>query len=154
MADIYTRKKRSEIMSRICSTGTIPEDRLFGVVKATLGHRWRIDRNRNDLPGRPDIVIPTLRLVIFADGCFYHSCPMHGHVPKSNVGYWEPKLLRNARRDRANHRALRKMGYSVWRFWEHDLKPSNIQRAARILERRFSKLLRSRQRYSLRRSAL
>ena len=142
MGDIYTPEKRSEIMSRIRSSGTVPEERLFALVRLALGHRWRIDRNRNDLPGRPDIVVPSLMLVIFADGCFYHCCPIHGHIPKSNVRYWRGKLEHNARRDRANHRSLRKMGYAVWRFWEHDLGPSKIDRVAVILGRRIAKVLR------------
>jgi G:T-mismatch repair DNA endonuclease (very short patch repair protein) len=81
------------------------------------------------LPGQPDVVVPSLRLAIFADGCFYHGCPEHGHVPKSNVDYWLPRLVRNRKRDRANRRVLRKMGFAVWRFWEHVLKGRRMVRA-------------------------
>jgi DNA mismatch endonuclease (patch repair protein) len=77
-----------------------------------------------------------LTLVLFADGCFYHCCPKHGHHPKSNQDYWVPKLARNCKRDRSNRRRLRGMGLSVWRFWEHDLKGSSIKRTYGILERR------------------
>jgi DNA mismatch endonuclease (patch repair protein) len=113
MADVFTPEKRSEIMSRIRSSGTTPEARLCAAVREALGGRWRIDMNVRTLPGQPDVVVPGLRLAIFADGCFYHGCPEHGHVPKSNVGYWLPKLVRNRRRDRASRRALRRMGFAV-----------------------------------------
>ena len=119
MADIYSPAKRSRIMAAIRSTGTGPEQRLYETVRAALGHRWRIDRNVRTLPGQPDILIPSLRLAIFLDGCFYHCCPRHGHLPKSNRGYWAPKLARNVRRDCVNRRALRRMGFGVWRIWEH-----------------------------------
>jgi G:T-mismatch repair DNA endonuclease (very short patch repair protein) len=80
------------------------------------------------LSGQPDVVVPGLRLTTFADGCLYHGCPEHGHTPKSNVGYWLPKLVRNRRRDRASRRALRRMGFAVWRLWEHELGGSRMAR--------------------------
>lgn len=139
MADIFTVKKRSQIMSRIRSTGTIPEDKLFAVVKAVLGKRRRIDRNVRSLPGQPDIVVPSLRLAVFVDGCFYHNCPRHGHNPKSNTKYWIPKLARNLARDRLNRRNLRDMGFAVWRIWEHSLKESRLRAAQETFIRRLEK---------------
>ncbi len=136
MADVFTPEKRSEIMSRIRSSGTTPESRLCAAVREALGRRWRIDTNVRTLPGQPDVVVPSLRLAIFADGCFYHGCPEHGHVPKSNVGYWLAKLTRNRRRDRARRRALRRMGFAVWRFWEHQLKGRRMARTQLTLTRR------------------
>ncbi|MGH8248471.1 MAG: hypothetical protein ACREUU_18790 [Gammaproteobacteria bacterium] len=91
--------------------------------------------NRADLPGQPDVVIPSLRLVVFADGCFYHCCPQHGHLPKSNLSYWSPKLARNIRRDASTRRRLRRLGFSVWRLWEHELRGRNVGRTARRLQR-------------------
>jgi len=137
MTDIFTPQKRSEIMSRIRSSGTDPEKRMLAILQVVLGKRRRIDVNRLDLPGQPDILIPSLSIAVFVDGCFYHSCPIHGHVPKSRLRYWGPKLKRNLARDRANRRALRSRGYSVWRFWEHDLKAQNADRTAAILRKRF-----------------
>ncbi len=136
MADVFTPEKRSDIMSRIRSTGTTPEARLCASVREALGGRWRIDRNVRTLPGQPDVFIPSLRLTIFADGCFYHGCPEHGHVPKSNVEYWVAKLTRNRRRDRANRRGLRKMGYEVLSLWEHGLKGKRIARTQLALTRK------------------
>lgn len=141
MADIFTRAKRSEIMSRIRSRGTTPEAALHTCVREVLGSRWRVDKNVRALPGQPDVLIPGLRLAIFADGCFYHSCPRHKHVPKSNKNYWIPKLQRNRHRDKISRKALRKMGFTVWSIWEHDLKKSTVERTALRLRRRLSKLV-------------
>lgn len=141
MADIFTAAKRSEIMSRIKSCGTTPETALYACVRGALGDRWRVDKNVRRLPGQPDVLIPGLRLAIFADGCFYHSCPWHKHVPKSNKSYWIPKLQRNRRRDKMNRRALRRMGFTVWSFWEHALKKGTVERTALRLQRRLSKLV-------------
>ena len=92
------------------------------MVRQALSKRWQVDKDVQTLPGQPNVVVACLSLAIFADGCFYHGCPEHGHVPKSNVDYWLPKLVRNRRRDRANRGALRKVGFAVWSFWEHGLK--------------------------------
>ncbi len=136
MADVFTPEKRSEIMSRIGSSGTTPEARLCALVRKTLGGKWRIDRDVPTLPGQPDVVVPGLRLAIFADGCFYHGCPEHGHKPMANLEYWLPKLARSRRRDRASRMALRRMGFAVWSFWEHELEGSRMARTQLALERR------------------
>jgi DNA mismatch endonuclease (patch repair protein) len=120
MTDVFTPDKRSEVMSKIRSSGTRIEEQLYQAVRDALGYRWRIDRNVGALPGKPDVVVPTLWLAVFVDGCFYHSCPHHGRIPSSNRDYWEPKLRGNVRRDERNRRRLRSLGYHVWRFWEHD----------------------------------
>jgi DNA mismatch endonuclease (patch repair protein) len=125
--DIFTPEKRSEIMSRIRSTGTKAEERLFRVVREALGHRWRIDQHPKDILGTPDIFVPSLSLVFFLDGCFFHGCPIHGHIPKSNTDYWKRKIARNIRRDQKYRRALRGQGFAVWRFWEHELKATQLQ---------------------------
>ena len=138
--DTFTPEFRSEVMSRIRSTGTRPEEQLAGLIRASLGHRWRIVRNDAALPGRPDIVIPSLQVCIFADGCFFHRCPQHWRVPGTRPEYWVPKIEGNVRRDRRIAAALRQQGYSVWRVWEHDLRPRAIpgtaERLARRLQRR------------------
>ena len=141
MADIFTTAKRSEVMSRIRSCGTTPEASLYACLRKVLGSRRRVDKNVQGLPGQPDVLIPSLRLVIFADGCFYHSCPQHKHLPKSNRKYWTPKLRRNRNRDKMNRKALRKMGFTVWSFWEHDLKKSKLERTTLRLQRRLSTMM-------------
>lgn len=136
MADIFEPQKRSEVMSRIRSTGTGPENRLYQLVSQLLREDTLLERNVRNMPGQPDILIPDLKLVLFADGCFYHGCPQHGHIPKTNVDYWGPKLARTRLRDSRNRRALRTFGYGVWAIWEHDLRASRMSALAERLERR------------------
>lgn len=138
MTDIFDPDKRSQIMSRIRSTGTTPEALLYQIVRLSLGHRWRIRRNARDLPGQPDIVVPTLSLTIFADGCFFHQCPDHGRIPDTNRSYWETKLAGNVRRDAENREKLRKLGYSVWHYWEHDLRGKNLKATREAIHQRLS----------------
>jgi DNA mismatch endonuclease (patch repair protein) len=128
-------------MSRIRSTGTVVENLLFAIIRDSVGPRRRIVRNVKDLPGRPDIVVPSLRLAVFADGCFYHGCPKHGHIPKSNQTYWGPKLARNCKRDNSNRRALRRLGFSVWAVWEHSLEGSRLPRTRARLYSRVMRLM-------------
>jgi DNA mismatch endonuclease, patch repair protein len=71
-------------------------------------------------------VIPSLRLVIFADGCFFHGCPKHYRAPLSNTEYWTPKIAGNLARDKTQQTALEGDGWSVWRVWEHELTKRNL----------------------------
>ena len=140
MADVFDEAKRSEVMSRIRSTGTKPELQLAEMTRVLLGHRWRIDEHRADLPGRPDLVVPSLKLAILVDSCFFHACPRHGRIPASNRDYWEPKIARNVQRDGRTRRQLRAGGWAVWSFWSHDFKTiaareRALRRLARAIER-------------------
>jgi len=139
MADIFSKNKRSDIMSKIRSSGTKPEAAAYLLFRAILGHRRRIDTINSDILGHPDLFIPSLSLVVFVDGCFYHGCPIHGHIPKTHKKYWAPKLERTAKRDRRYRAKLRKQGYAVWRLWEHDLKSSCREHLLRVLEKKLSK---------------
>lgn len=122
MGDVFSPEKRSEVMASIRSKGTKIERTLHEIVREVLGHRWRIDSHVDDLPGKPDLVVPSLRLALFADSCFFHSCPEHGRIPDSNRDYWKPKIARNVERDRETDEALASRGYEVVRVWEHELK--------------------------------
>ena len=75
---------------------------------------------------RPDIVFTRRRVAVFVDGCFWHACPDHGQLPRANASYWEPKLCRNAERDRADTGALERSGWSVVRVWEHEPTPTAV----------------------------
>jgi len=68
---------------------------------------------------RPDVVFTKARVAVFVDGCFWHSCPIHGTMPKSNPEYWKPKLARNVERDAQDTQALTNAGWTVVRVWEH-----------------------------------
>jgi DNA mismatch endonuclease (patch repair protein) len=68
---------------------------------------------------RADIAFTRQRIAVFIDGCFWHSCPEHLHLPKANADYWIPKLARNVERDAEVTAVLRGLGWTVLRFWEH-----------------------------------
>ncbi len=68
-----------------------------------------------------DIAIPMNKLALFVDGCFWHRCPDHSHIPRSNRAYWLPKLNKNVKRDKKKAARLKAAGWEVIRFWEHDV---------------------------------
>jgi DNA mismatch endonuclease (patch repair protein) len=74
------------------------------------------------VPGKPDFFFPSGSLAVFVDGCFWHGCPRCGHRVSTRSLYWQMKLARNAERDKSVNRKLRALGYTVLRFWEHDIK--------------------------------
>lgn len=84
-----------------------------------------------ELRCRPDIVFPRARVAVEYRGCFWHLCPRDAVLPKSNLGYWLPKLQRNVERDRRNERALRKAGWTLVVVWGHE----GIEEAADRVER-------------------
>lgn len=140
MVDTLTPTERSARMARVRRTGTKPEQALRAVVRAVFGHRRRLIFDAVDLLGSPDLTVPSLRLAIFAHGCFWHSCPIHGRIPKSNRVFWTPKLAANVKRDRAVVRKLRKARWSVWTVWEHDLTAGHIRATTGRLFRQAERL--------------
>ena len=100
-------------------------------VRSILHGRGRRFRTRFTirLAGRrwtqPDVVFTRHKIAVFIDGCFWHRCPDHGTTPRSNSGYWGPKLDRNVARDRDTDCQLSDLGWTVIRMWEHD-DPSTI----------------------------
>ena len=68
-----------------------------------------------------DITFPKSRVAVFVDGCFWHSCPVHGTSPKNNAAWWRAKIDANVARDRDTDRRLRDAGWSVVRVWEHEV---------------------------------
>jgi DNA mismatch endonuclease (patch repair protein) len=120
VADIFSRKKRSEIMSRVKGRGNLSTEVLLIKIFRAFGlSGWK--RN-STIFGKPDFVFPTARLAIFVDGCFWHGCPIHGALPSSNRSFWKEKLTRNKLRDRQVVRELRKAGWITLRIWQHDLR--------------------------------
>ncbi|OUE22426.1 Very short patch repair protein [Clavibacter michiganensis] len=84
------------------------------------GLRYRVDlRVVRESRSRADIAFTRQRVAVFIDGCFWHSCPVHLHLPKANADYWIPKLSRNVERDAEVTAVLRGLGWTVLRFWEH-----------------------------------
>ena len=116
-------------------TDTACERRLRSALHL-LGLRFRKDF-RIALPNRSvrvDVAFTKQLIVVFVDGCYWHSCPLHGTIPKSNTAYWEPKLARNRERDRANDSALAAAGWRVVRIWEHE-DPAEAAVAVAVLVR-------------------
>lgn len=108
-------------MSRIRSKNTKPEMALrTALFKA--GYRYRL--HAKHLPGKPDLVLPKYKTVIFVHGCFWHlheNC-RDGRLPKSKLEYWEPKLNRNVERDNIHQNALLSLGWKVIVVWECEIK--------------------------------
>lgn len=136
MADIFTSAKRSAVMSLIRSRGNRgTELRLLALMRENRITGWRRGVR---LLGSPDFVFRREKVAVFVDGCFWHGCPRHGRSPDSRQDYWGPKLLRNAKRDRAVTRELRNSGWKVLRIWECDLARSRAKRTLGRLRRSLS----------------
>jgi DNA mismatch endonuclease (patch repair protein) len=108
---------------------TRPEIELRSAVHR-LGLRFRL-RVPLGAAGRhrPDLVFPRERVAVFLDGCFWHGCPQHGSLPKTNAEYWMSKIARNQARDRNLNEVLRLHGWTVVRVWEHE---DAVEAATRI----------------------
>jgi len=119
MTDTLTPAQRSERMSRVRGKDTKPELIVRRVVRA-LGYRYRL--HAKNLPGKPDIVFPLRRRVIFVHGCFWHRHVNCGRIPKSRLDFWAPKLESNKLRDARNRRQLRKLGWRSLVVWECQTK--------------------------------
>lgn len=129
MADRLTKAQRSANMAKIRSGGTKPEMVVRRLVHR-LGFRYRL--HSSALPGKPDMVFPARKKVVFVHGCFWHKhrCPEGRRVPKSRLDYWGPKILGNARRDAITRRRLRRLGWDVLTVWECETVPAKLDRLA------------------------
>jgi DNA mismatch endonuclease (patch repair protein) len=157
MADVFSKRKRSEVMSRIRSRGN--KDTELALARIFRAHGiagWRrhlVIRGRARSPlravsrkrtggahgvtrpsfrVRPDFVFRKLRLAVFVDGCFWHACPKHATQPLNNAAFWRKKFAANQARDRFVTRTLRGAGWRVLRIWEHELAAKG---EARLLRR-------------------
>lgn len=133
MSDVFTKAKRSEVMSRIRSRGN--KDTELALAKLLRRHRIIGWRRNQKVFGKPDFVFPKLRLAIFVDGCFWHGCPKHATKPKNNRAFWQRKLSANKLRDMKVTRTLRRSGWRVLRVWEHELTKKNQERLVRRIQR-------------------
>lgn len=126
--DVFSKEKRSEVMSRIRAKDTEIELMLRRQLW-NWGLRYRIHYN---LEGKPDIVFSSRKIAVFIDGCFWHKCPICYRTPKSNQRYWNPKIKKNVLRDKANTSSLKKKGWRVLRFWEHEIEENPEKCALKI----------------------
>lgn len=127
MADNHSKEIRSMNMSHIRSKNSKPEEK---VRKYLFSKGFRYRKNVKDLPGKPDIVLPKYKAVVFVNGCFWHKhdCPRFVW-PSSNKEYWVPKIQRNVERDIENTRRLEEQGWQVLTVWECQLKQGEFENA-------------------------
>jgi DNA mismatch endonuclease (patch repair protein) len=121
MSDNLTPEQRKKTMARVKSQDTTPEMKVRRLVHS-LGYRFRL--HRKDLPGKPDLVFPRLKKVVFVHGCFWHGhkgCKASKR-PSSNTEYWNTKLDRNKKRDQDNIKKLIAAGWEPLIIWECQIK--------------------------------
>jgi DNA mismatch endonuclease (patch repair protein) len=136
MTDVLTPEQRSRNMAAIRSRNTTPELRVRRALHV-LGYRYRL--HRSDLPGKPDIVLPKYRTVIFIHGCFWHmhDCPMGHPKPATNAAFWAEKRGRNAERDKEHTALLHRNGWTVYTVWECETRSAEkLSRAIGIIDGR------------------
>lgn len=118
MADVMTKEQRRNNMKAIKSVS-----KLEDIVSSELWKKGiRFRRNTKNLFGKPDISIKKYKVVIFIDSCFWHQCPIHGNLPKTNSSFWKKKLDRNVERDREVNEYYKGAGWKIKRVWEHEIK--------------------------------
>lgn len=119
MPDVFTKEKRSAVMSLIRGRGNkATEVALVNLFRQHHITGWR--RNQKVF-GKPDFVFRRSRLALFVDGCFWHGCPAHCKIPTGNRAFWKKKFAANKARDLLVTRTLRRASWRVLRIWEHDL---------------------------------
>lgn len=132
--DIVDSGTRARMMSGIRGKNTVPEMLVRRFLHAR-GYRYRV--HRRDLPGKPDLVLPRLKVCIFVHGCFWHRHPgcVYATTPKTRPEFWSGKFQKNVKRDLANIDALEAAGWSVLIVWECHLKndPDTLERLAEKL---------------------
>jgi len=120
MPDVFTKEKRSEVMSHIRGRGN--KDTELSMIQVFRKQHITGWRRNQPVFGKPDFIFPKAKVAVFIDGCFWHSCPKHSNIPKNNRAFWQKKLEGNKKRDSYVTKELKKMGWSVIRVWEHELK--------------------------------
>lgn len=132
MADVLSKEQRSKCMSHIRSKDTKPEVLVRRFLFAN-GFRFRL--HRKDLPGKPDIVLPKYKTVIFINGCFWHghSGCKYATIPETNREFWQTKISGNIERDKQTYSRLTESGWRVIEIWQCQLKPKTKDRTLQNL---------------------
>jgi len=133
MTDVFTKRKRSEIMSSVHSKGNLTTEWRMRSRLIRVGiSGWRLHPTK--IFGRPDFAFEKERVAVFVDGCFWHGCKLCRNIPANNRDFWLEKILRNKRRDCLVKRRLSKSGWHVVRFWEHEVRKEPQKCIAKIKE--------------------
>ena len=123
--DVFSRRKRSQIMSRISGKNTKPEILVRSILHR-MGYRFRV--HKKDLPGKPDITLPKHKKVIFVHGCFWHghkNCP-RSKRPGTNIEFWNKKIDGNIERDKKNIQSLESLGWKTLVLWTCEIKNQDV----------------------------
>lgn len=126
MADVHTKAQRSYNMSRIKGKNTKPEMLVRKYLHAQ-GYRYKL--HDKTLPGKPDLVLPKYKTVIFIHGCFWHghnNCK-YFTIPKTRTGWWSEKINKNTANDKKAMKLLKKDGWKIITVWECKLKPAKLK---------------------------
>ena len=130
--DVFSREKRSQIMSRVSGKNTKPEIVIRSLLH-NMGYRFRL--HRNNLPGKPDITLPKYKKIIFVHGCFWHGhvdCP-RAKRPTTNQKFWNEKLNKNIERDKITIKNLKQLGWDVLTVWTCEVKDTELLKKKLLL---------------------
>jgi DNA mismatch endonuclease (patch repair protein) len=133
MSDLFTPEKRSGIMRKIGQKNTKPELIVRKLVHA-MGYRYRL--HVSTLPGKPDIVFPKYKKVIFVHGCYWHQhegCN-RATIPKTNVEFWTRKFRENMARDKKVSVELEALGWKVLTVWQCETKRGEIESLREVIK--------------------
>lgn len=124
-ATMMVDPERSRIMRAVKGRDTAPEMTIRRLI-FSMGYRYRL--HRKDLPGKPDLIFPARRKVIFVHGCFWHGhdCRRGARIPKTNREYWERKIARNRERDAQHYADLEREGWAVLTIWECQIRALDV----------------------------
>lgn len=131
MTDVLTPAQRKQNMSRIRGKNTGPEIKLRKLLWSQGLRGYRIHYN---LPSKPDIVFTKKKIAIFIDGCFWHKCPVCFQEPETRKDFWMKKIQSNVERDIKVNLQLLKAGWTVIRFWEHEVRKNPEQILSKIID--------------------
>ncbi|HMG83708.1 MAG TPA: DNA mismatch endonuclease Vsr [Ferruginibacter sp.] len=137
MSDVHDKQTRSYNMSQIKAKNTKPE---ILVRKYLHAHGFRYRLNDKKLPGKPDIVLPKYKTIIFINGCFWHghaNCKYYV-IPKTRTEWWLNKINGNITNDKKKSAALKKEKWKIITIWECQLKPAKIENTLNTLVKKFS----------------
>ncbi len=129
--DVFSKKKRSEIMSKIRGKNTGIENEIFAELRK---RKIYFQRHYNKAPGNPDIAFPRKKVAVFIDGDFWHGYLFDERKTALPKTYWIPKIERNIERDREVNKQLKRQDWKVVRIWEHDVKKDVDKCVAKILK--------------------
>lgn len=130
--DIWSKQKRSEVMSKIRGKNTKPELILRSQL---FRHGFRFRIHQKNLPGKPDIVLAKYKTAIFVHGCFwhYHKDCKEGRIPSTNSKFWQEKLLKNIEKDEKHIAELKEMEWKVIVVWECEIEKNLVHTLEKLI---------------------